>query len=337
MNVIQNMNCPICSFSKSEKVFEITDHLFQTTSEMFQIRRCRECSVLFLFPRPSPEDMWKYYPDAYWVGPGQAAHGLKAMLTEFYRRVVLIDHVRFVRQAARNLQKHGKPIRLLDVGCGDGSFLETCGIKTCTGLDASVNAVMGARSRGIDAVLGSLDKSPFLEKSFSIITMFHFLEHVWPVENYLEAAKYLLADGGDLILQVPNADSWQAQLLRKRWAGYEVPRHLVNYSAETLQRVLQDNGFRIVRKTHFSLRDNAPMLARSLAPRLYPPARSASDINQKGFLAWISDIGFLGLSIASLPFALAESFAGQGASVMVCAKKECHPDNVIGHAQMKIR
>ncbi|MCP4109036.1 MAG: class I SAM-dependent methyltransferase [Desulfobacteraceae bacterium] len=317
------MNCPICSFPKSEKVFEITDHLFQTTSRLFQIRQCQECRVLFLFPRPSSEDMWKYYPDEYWVGPGKTVHGLKAVLTEIYRRVVLIDHVRFVRESAYDLQRQGEPVKLLDVGCGDGSFLETCGIKPCTGLDASVNAVKAAKSRGIDAVLGSLDKSPFWEKSFSIITMFHFLEHVWPVENYLEAAKKLLADDGELILQVPNADSWQAGLLRKRWAGYEVPRHLINYSASTLTRVLQDNGFGIVRKTHFCLRDNAPMLARSLAPRLYPPARSASDADQKGFLAWISDIGFLGLSIGALPFAIAESFAGQGASVMVCAKKEC--------------
>lgn len=314
------MNCPFCSFSKSDTLFETDDYLFHTTLELFQVRQCLKCGVIFLFPQPGPGDIRKYYPDAYWVGPGEGHQGLRALLTEFYRRVVLIDHVRFVRHAVREQQCHGKPVRLLDVGCGDGSFLETCNIKPCAGLDTSVNAVMAAKSRGINAVLGSLNENPFKENSFSVITMFHFLEHVSPVMAYLDAARKLLADYGELIIQVPNADSWQAQLLKRRWAGYEVPRHLINYSTDTLCHVLHDSGFRVVRKTHFSLRDNGPMLARSLVPWLYPPARSACKVHHKGARAWVADMGFLGLSVACLPLTLAESFVGRGASVMVCAK-----------------
>src|SRR6185295_19453226 len=126
---------------------------------------------------------------------------------------------------------------------------------------SSASAVRAARSRGLDVLRGNVLQLPFAAGSFSLVTMFHFLEHVAPPAEYLGAAHRLLADGGDLIVQVPNASSWQAGLFGRRWSGFDVPRHVVNYSAGTLSRTLERHGFRVVHVTQFSLRDNTALCA----------------------------------------------------------------------------
>ena len=128
----------------------------------------------------------------------------------------------------------------------------------------------------------------------------------------------LLSSRGRLIVQVPNVEAWQCRLLGRRWGGYDPPRHLLNYSATTLRRTLAENGFRVLRENHFSLRDNPTTLANSLAPALYPPARPAR--GTEGRADWLANLAYLGLVLVVLPFTLVESAWGRGAAVMVEAE-----------------
>ena len=56
--------------------------------------------------------------------------------------------------------------------------------------------------------------------------MFHFLEHVSSPYTALEHVRRMLKPDGELVVQVPNCTSLQAQWLGKWWTGYDVPRHL---------------------------------------------------------------------------------------------------------------
>lgn len=315
------MKCPGCESARAERLWEVGDRLFRTTQERFQIARCQACGLLFLSPTPS--DVARHYPEGYWSRAEQeeVARGLRLRLREIYRRLVLSDHVRFVRRVVNEQRKRGGTVTLLDVGCGDGSFLAASGDHRSIGLDSSPTALRAARARGLAVIQSDLLRSPFPERSFSLITMFHFLEHVSPPQTYLAAARRLLADDGELVVQVPNAASWQARLLGPRWSGFDVPRHLVNYSVETLRATLASAGFCIVREKQFSLRDNAAALATSLAPALYPPARDARTTAASGLAAWLSDLAYFALTLGCLPFSLAESLFARGATIMVQAKK----------------
>ncbi len=314
-------SCPACASGDSEPLWNLGDRLFRTTDARFQVRRCRGCDSVFLWPQPSGAELREFYPKGYWQAPpAGAAASLRTQLTEFYRRQVLRDHLHFVMRIVEEQRKRGMRVRILDVGCGDGSFLDALGVDRCVGMDLSVNALPAGRGRGIEVVRGQLLGAPFPRASFSLITMFHFLEHVSPAEPYLESARDLLEDTGDLVVQVPNFRSWQASLLGGRWAGLDVPRHLIDYSDRTLQATLGRSGFEVVRETHFSLRDNATTLANSLAPGLYPPARAARQLADRGLTAWIGDLLYLGLTLTALPFTLVESLCGHGAAVMVQAR-----------------
>ena len=294
-------------------MWDVGDRLFATTARRFQVVRCPACTLEFQAPALSREEIAAAYPSGYWVGP--AEDGGFSRATEAYRRFVLRDHVRFVRRVVEERKARGAWRGLLDVGCGDGSFLTALQARPATGLDWSVEALRAVRARGFPGVRGGLEETPFQPGAFSVVTMFHYLEHVCPAAPVLAAVRGLLAPDGRLVVQVPNADCWQRALVRSRWAGYDPPRHLVHYATATLRRTLEQNGFEVVRVTHASLRDNPTTLANSLAPSLYPPARAARGRHDR----WGS-LAYLALVMAGLPFALLEAACGHGAAVMMEAR-----------------
>ncbi len=315
------MICPGCSSERALRMWKATDRLFRTTDALFELQRCGDCGLIYLWPQPSAEELAGYYPHGYWVEPaGKRESGLHARVTEAYRRLVLRDHLRFARRVLDEQARRGITPRLLDLGAGDGCFLEALGSPSCVGMDVSRDALMALRARGIDAVQGQLDAPPFRSGRFSVVTLFHVLEHVAAPDRVLASVRELLRSDGDLVLQVPNVGSWQAALLAGRWSGLDVPRHLVDYSAQTLRRTLEDRGFEVVRESHFSLRDNAATLVNSLWPDLYPPARVARGGAKWGLAGWLSDLTYLGLTLAAIPFTLLESSFRHGAAVMVQAR-----------------
>src|SRR5207249_2132857 len=143
------------------------------------------------------------------------------------------------------------------------------------GLDISLDALRLAwKANGVPAVCATLSSPPFAPGSCSAVTMFHVLEHLYDPHSYLEEARGLLKPGGRLIVQVPNAACWQFLFLGRKWSGLDVPRHLWSFRPRDLDALLGRNGFEVVRRKHFSLRDNPAGLATSLAPSL---ERAVSD------------------------------------------------------------
>jgi SAM-dependent methyltransferase len=317
------MRCPGCGRADGERRHEVGDRLFRTTPHRFWVSGCRACGLEFLDPTPAAAEIASFYPPGYWTAaPAADAPGrLWMACAEAYRRLALRDHVRFTRRAIREQQAAGSWRGLLDVGCGDGSFLAALGVRPAIGLDLSRAAAAGVHARGWNAACGTLERAPFAEETFSVVTMFHYLEHVLPASASLDAVRRLLAPGGRLIVQVPNRDCWQRRLLGSHWAGYEPPRHLVHYSTRTLRATLQAHGFEVERVTCASLRDNAATFALSVAPGLYPPARRARRDGADGAAGrWLASLAYLALVAAATPFALLEAACGYGAAVTMLAR-----------------
>jgi SAM-dependent methyltransferase len=311
--------CVVCGCQRSMLLFRQSDRLYRTTTRSFSVVRCAGCGLARLDPPPSPEELPSYYPGTYWFSPDENTAG---RLEERYRRVVLRDHVRFVERAlGRGGARNSAP--LLDVGCGGGLFLAMMrrrGFRV-VGLDlSSAAAAVAWRRQNVPALAAALPRAPFAGNSFAGITMFHVLEHLSDPRAYLEAARSLLAPQGRLIVQVPNAASWQAVLLGRHWSGADVPRHLVDYGASHLTRLLSSCGFVVVRRKYFSLRDNPAGLATSLAPALDPMARRVRRVPESGPARLARDLVYLGLVSAALPFALLEAAFRHGSTVMMEAR-----------------
>jgi SAM-dependent methyltransferase len=190
------------------------------------------------------------------------------------------------------------------------------------GLDFSREAAAVAwKWQQAPAVCGDLAHAPLRAGSFAGITMFHVLEHVPDPRAYLVAARDLLAPDGRLVVQVPNAASWQFRLLGRRWSGVDVPRHLYDFRDRDVEELLESCGMEVVRRKYFSLRDNPAGLASSLAPALDPMARRVRRVAESAGARLAKDLAYLALAAAALPFALAEAAFRAGSTVMMEARK----------------
>jgi SAM-dependent methyltransferase len=169
-------------------------------------------------------------------------------------------------------------------------------------------------------VVGDLERVPLRAGSFAALTMFHVMEHLYDPCAYLRAARELLAPDGRLVVQVPNAASWQARLLGRAWNGADVPRHLFDFRDGDMVKILEGAGFEVLRRKYFSLRDNPAGLASSLAPALDPMARRVRRVAESGGARLAKDLAYFALVVASIPFAAAEAACRAGSTVMIEAR-----------------
>jgi len=304
--------CPACGTLTYAPLFRSTDALYKTTTDTFLVVRCSQCGLIRLTPPIPPERLHRYYPSKYWFVPD----GFSS-IEEAYRRFVLRDHIRFVLAAYRNAGGSGL---VLDVGCGGGLVLGMVSRHQVrvAGMDISVEAAGSAwKINSVPAVCGTLEHLPILEGSCAVITMFHVVEHLHDPVTHLTAARLLLRKGGRLVLQVPNADSWQFHVFGKRWNGIDVPRHLINYRTQDLADLLIRCGFQIKRIKHFNLRDNPAGFATSVAPWLDPMARRLTGVKEGRSLKLFKSLLYLALTVAAVPFAFAEAIFRRGSSVMI--------------------
>ena len=83
----------------------------------------------------------------------------------------------------------------------------------------------------------------FAPGSFDVITLWHVMEHLEPLNETWETLHSLLTEKGVLIVAVPNCSSFDAKKYGAYWAAYDVPRHLWHFTPGTIQQFGSKHGF----------------------------------------------------------------------------------------------
>lgn len=169
----------------------------------------------------------------------------------------------FRHRAALNFIKKGP---VLDLGCGDGLFLEMLKEKGITGqgLEVSEVAVEKARARGLDVQKFDFSDSklPLNDNSFEAVVLLDVLEHMYQPEKILKEAHRVTKE--NLVLAVPNFNSLPARLQmlmgkvpenNTLWLG-----HVYWTSYSIIRGLLQRNKFRMVDLRVNSFFSTAPIL-----------------------------------------------------------------------------
>jgi SAM-dependent methyltransferase len=134
---------------------------------------------------------------------------------------------------------------LLDVGCGNGSYLalaQQCGWDV-VGVEPDPTAARTAAQHGITVIEGGIERLAGRDECFDAITLSHVIEHVHAPLQLLERCHQLLKPGGTLWIETPNMHSLGHRLFGAHWRGLEAPRHLVLFSADALRQALLATGF----------------------------------------------------------------------------------------------
>jgi len=62
------VNCNLCGLDDTRILFNKRDK-FDLTEKEFSVVECQRCGLLYVNPRPSQEEMGKFYPETYsWKG-----------------------------------------------------------------------------------------------------------------------------------------------------------------------------------------------------------------------------------------------------------------------------
>lgn len=206
------------------------------TDLWFAVVQCLECGLCFTNPRPAALSLDDFYPLDY--GPHQTKEEKRTLPRRLLKRW---------RRPRAPLPWHGQG-RLLDFGCGGGTFLQEMREHgwQVTGLDTSTETVQRLRDElGLHVLHGTLPHPDLEPESFDVITMWHALEHVPDPRAVLTAARRLLAPHGKLIVAVPNIDSLAFRTFGPHWFALDLPRHLVHFAPWTLHFMLEQAGFRV--------------------------------------------------------------------------------------------
>ena len=317
-----SLPCPVCRFPRCRFWRRLEDRFFRAAREAFPLYLCPGCGLRFQRASDVADRIPGFYPPGYWWDPEGDPRGVEARYREW---VLRRDQLRFLLSVA----PPGNGRLLLDIGCGSGTFLKLAreaGFRV-KGLEASLEAGKAAEKILPGRVVVG-DERELIRRgaTFHVVTLFHVLEHLARPLDYLRRVRRLLAGGGGLVIQVPNSHSIQAALLGSRWYGLDCPRHIHNFTAPALVKLLDRAGFRVRRVRHFSLRDNAAALVSSLFPALDPMSQKVRLLREKQTARTLGlsarEAVYFGLLILAQPLAAAEATLGRGATVTVYATPE---------------
>jgi 2-polyprenyl-3-methyl-5-hydroxy-6-metoxy-1,4-benzoquinol methylase len=145
------------------------------------------------------------------------------------------------------------PPRVWEVGCGTGLFLDEArkrGWET-SGVEVSPYAAAVARERGL-AVEETAAEEAVPPTGVDVVAMWDVVEHLRDPFATIARASAALRQGGILALSTGDVRSVAARLSGPRWHLFNLPEHLFFFSRESLRRLLEANGLRIVRAAYES-------------------------------------------------------------------------------------
>ncbi len=223
--------CPICYAAETTDEFPSA----RGPARRFPLVRCLGCGLVFQRYAPVADQLDRAQLGAYGT-PGRRFHA-------FVEVAVRLARWTRVRLAMRVIPCGG---RVLDIGCGRGLFLHMLQARgyRVRGTELSSLTVSNAIS-GVPIDLGDLRVGQYPDDHFDLISIWHVLEHLRSPGSVLRLCHRALRPGGALLIAVPNYGSLQARLGGEHWFHLDLPRHLFQFTEETLGRLLGNAGFEI--------------------------------------------------------------------------------------------
>jgi 2-polyprenyl-3-methyl-5-hydroxy-6-metoxy-1,4-benzoquinol methylase len=239
-SVIHYTGCPACGSSRISFALSAKDHT--VSGESFDIWHCNHCTLRFTQDVPDEDSIGRYYQSENYISHSDTSKGLVNRLYQAVRKRTLRQKKRLVQKNTGLAEGH-----ILDIGSGTGAFANE--MKAAGWQVTALEPDEGARKIASERYQLESGESKQLHAlppaSFDAITLWHVLEHVHQLHQYIERLKDLLKPAGVLIIAVPNYSSADAGIYNKFWAAYDVPRHLYHFSPLAMKILVEKHAMRI--------------------------------------------------------------------------------------------
>ncbi|HEY0298232.1 MAG TPA: class I SAM-dependent methyltransferase [Arachidicoccus sp.] len=233
MSIILYNQCPLCNSNNIQSVFYAKD--YTVSPEDFEIVQCKDCTLRFTQNVPDQQSIGKYYKSENYISHTNTSKGFINKMYQAVRRRTMKQKVKIVQQQTGLITGN-----LLDIGSGTGTFLNA--MKNAgwqiTGLEPDEDARKNAEE--LYGIIAQPSEKLFSlhEQAYDAVTMWHVLEHVHELHQYIDQLKKILKPKGRIIIAVPNYTSKDAADYQQFWAAYDVPRHLYHFSPKAMDKLM---------------------------------------------------------------------------------------------------
>jgi 2-polyprenyl-3-methyl-5-hydroxy-6-metoxy-1,4-benzoquinol methylase len=248
--MIKLVNCPVCSASSFNSFIETTAQM-HSNKELFNFDQCNNCKLVFLNPRVPLEYLKNYYTSFYLPYRGAKAWGKFEKLVEGNQQKLDLRRFQCIKAAHKLTERS----LILDIGCGNPTFLKVCQQElNCQtmGIDFSDGGWKDQTEnfRKINLRVAEIKDLP-VRLQPDVITMWHYLEHDYtPFEN-LRFLKSISKPTTTLVIEIPNFDSSSRKKYGKNWAGWHTPRHLSLFSPKNIELLLKKSGWKVCKTSTY--------------------------------------------------------------------------------------
>lgn len=204
---------------------------------------CPECGFVTADMKIPEKKLKELYSGGYFKGGEYADYQAE-------EKVIKLNFRRRLKTLARFIADPGKK-SLYEIGCAYGFFLEEAGkiFRSAEGIDLSADAVKAAKKRGLQVQSGDFLKTRLRGKK-DVFCMWDTIEHLENPFDYVKKIAKHTRRGGLLAITTGDIGSLNARLRGPKWRQIHPPTHLHYFSKQSLTRLLEKNGYRVVYAGH---------------------------------------------------------------------------------------
>ncbi len=247
MHMKQISESPI-NKNKIEQYLSCID--YTVSRETFSIFIDQKSELLITTPRPINDELSTYYESEDYISHSNSNKSVLDKVYQLVRNYTIKQKVKLIN----SFDKTDKTI--LDIGTGTGDFLASCKNNgwDVTGVEPNINARILTEEKlqekktiyaSLEDLIRNTQHSSL--NTYDVITMWHVLEHVPNLTEYISNLKQLLKLNGTLIIAVPNYKSYDASHYKEFWAAYDVPRHLWHFSKTAIQKLFLQENMKLIK------------------------------------------------------------------------------------------
>lgn len=229
--------CGLCSSTRNRELFSIHQKRYVS---------CAECQVARLYDRVAADKLDLIYSDFY------ASSGI--VLSKQQLEVQLANPTFSFRRRRLEAFVPVQQRKIFEIGCGDGNFLGYLQNNDwkVQGSEFGQKTLELIKARhGIEVAVGDFTTLPIEPGSIEVIGAYHVFEHLYEPLEWIRAVRRALKPDGFLHLQLPNFRCLERYLTKDCWNFLSFPQHVYFYSPATLERLLENVGFRPVSTTTY--------------------------------------------------------------------------------------
>lgn len=242
--MLEYTNCNLCGSNETSILI---------SRDLSNIVQCKNCSLVYKNPRPAEDEVLKQV--------------ISDNLSLRHKKIVWHDaKIRLFKKNLIRIEKYSSKGKMLDIGCGYGTFLKMAKEKSWQtwGVDVSNSAYKYAKETlGLNIFKGILKEAHFPDNYFDVITLWDTLEQLYdPFLELLEINR-ILKRNGLLLFRVRNV-TFHLNIhflfgnLTKKLGIKPTLFHLYGFSTKTAKMMLEKAGFKNIKAINSELTTGDP-------------------------------------------------------------------------------